>query len=115
MGELDPGPSGLGLDPEKGGVSAKSISSQGFWAGGLCHAFSESGRGKKNVGSGILIFTLQPEKMGPRRLSWLRGGNLKLGISTFLIKEFMQLFDLTHPEGPRGVGENQKIKLGYFL
>ena len=37
------GPSGRAWTPQKG-VSAKSISSQGFGAGGSCHTFSELGQ-----------------------------------------------------------------------
>ena len=58
-----------GRAPQKG-VSAKSISSQGFRAGGSCHTFSESGGlGEKNVGSGILIFGPQFEKTGPESMA----------------------------------------------
>ena len=45
--------------------SAKSISSQGFGAGELCHTFLETGgQGKQNVLSGILIFGPRPKKTG---------------------------------------------------
>ena len=69
----------------KSGFSAKSISSGGFGAGGSCHSFSESGQqGKKNVGSGILIFGPRAEKTGPAGGAG-RGGDQNFGISTFLI------------------------------
>ena len=67
-------------------VSAKTLSSGGFGAGGSCPTFSESGqRGKKNVGSGILIFGTWPEKTGPEGGAG-RWADQNFGISTFFIK-----------------------------
>ena len=67
-------------------VSAKSISSRGFGAGGSCRTFSESGqRGKQNVGSGILSFGPRPEKTVPENGAG-RGANKNFGISTLFIK-----------------------------
>ena len=89
----------------KKGVSAKSISSGGFGAGGLCRTFSESGRrGEQNVGSGILNFWPRPEKTGPEGGAG-RGGDQNFGISTFFIKgtpakigcRSLGFMQLTHP------------------
>ena len=80
-----PRPRGQARTQEKR-VSAKSISSGGFGAGGLCRTFLESGqRGKQNVGSGILIFGPRPEKTGPEGGAG-RGADKNFGISTFFIK-----------------------------
>ena len=80
-----PGPLGSGPDPKKR-VSAESISSEGFGVGGSCLTFTETGRqGEQNVGSGILIFGLLPEKTGPESRS-CRGANQNFGILTFFIK-----------------------------
>ena len=115
--------------------SAKSISSGGLGAGGSCHTFSESGqRGKKNVGSGILIFGTWPEKTGPEGGAG-RWADQHFGISTFFIKGTpakirRQSFSVScnflirrTPRAPRvprgpgdpGRGENQKSKLGLFF
>ena len=68
---------GSGPEPKKG-VSAKTISSEDFGAGWSCCTFSELGqRGKKNVGSRILIFGTGPEKTGPE-------GGAGLGYPKFL-------------------------------
>ena len=48
----------------KSGFCAKSISSQGFGAGGWCHTFSEKVDAAKNVQIQFFIFGPRPKKMG---------------------------------------------------
>ena len=97
----------------KNGVSAKSISSQGFEARGSYHTFSESRQqGEKNVGSGILNFGPQPEKMGPileLGLFFIKGTPADLGHGSIQV---LCVRVIGHTQGAPGVRlEGRGVKI----
>ena len=103
------GPSGSGWDPKTRGY-CQTYLLPGFWAGGSCHNFSESGQlGKPNVKSRNLIFCPPPEKMGPEGWAGLGAIYLLLRIlsSRDWFNSYWQSCKICSSGAPRSQGKHR--------